>query len=116
MITYLNTRHDPYYGMHFQEMSIRILAQFFGGLWGYSMNQTVWNLYLTPNHWYQSYNTSFGNCWTFLTVDTTTGFFIGIIEAQIFFKKKIPIVLGNKLGNNSTLFVRCFPHEKNPSN
>ena len=89
MITYLNTRHDPYYGMHFQEMSIRILAQFFGGLWGYSINQTVWNLYLTPNHWYQSYNTSFGNCWTFLTVDTTTGFFIGIIEAQIYlFKKK----------------------------
>ena len=88
MITYLNTRHDPYYGMHFQEMSIRILAQFFGGLWGYSINQTVWNLYLTPNHWYQSYNTSFGNCWTFLTVDTTTGFFIGIIEAQIFYLKK----------------------------
>ena len=98
--------------MHFQEMSIRILAQFFGGLWGYSINQTVWNLYLTPNHWYQSYNTSFGNCWTFLTVDTTTGFFIGIIEAQIFFKKFFfPIVFGKKLGKAHSL-SRVLPMKK----
>ena len=63
--------------MQLREMLIRIMVQFFGGLWGYSMNQAAWNLYLTPNHWYQSYNTSFGICWTFLKVDTLAGFLIG---------------------------------------
>ena len=77
LITYLVTRHDKIYGMPFFELSIRILAQILGGLMAYRLNQFAWNFFLTPTHWYQTYNTSYGNCWTFLNVPTTFGFIIG---------------------------------------
>ena len=60
-------------------MCIRIICQVFGGLWAYKLNQSAWNFYLTPMHWYQSYNTSYGNCLTFLNVSTSYGFLIGKI-------------------------------------
>ena len=63
--------------MTFKEMCARVLAQICGGFLGYRLNQTVWNLGLTPSHWYQSYNTSYGICLTFLNVSTTQGFLIG---------------------------------------
>ena len=63
--------------MPFFELSIRILAQILGGLMAYRLNQSAWNFFLTPTHWYQTYNTSYGNCWTFLNVPTTFGFIIG---------------------------------------
>ena len=80
LITYLSTRHDKDYGLHFKEMCMRIFCQICGGLWAYKLNQTAWNLYLTPTHWYQSYNTSYGVCLTFLNVSTTYGFLIGNIK------------------------------------
>ena len=84
IVTYVNTRKDPVYGLHLKEALIRIGAQFLGGLFGYAINQTLWNLYLTPNHWYQSYNTSYGICWGFLHVDTISGFSIGTKHKSMF--------------------------------
>jgi len=79
LITYLVTRHDKIYGMPFFELTIRILAQILGGLMAYRLNQSAWNFFLTPIHWYQTYNTSYGNCWTFLNVPTTFGFIIEFV-------------------------------------
>ena len=62
----------------FYELLLRILAQVFGGLVAYRLNQSAWNFFLTPTHWYHSFNTSYGNCWTFLNVPTVYGFFIGL--------------------------------------
>jgi len=75
-ITFLSTRHDKEYRLTLKEMCIRIICQVFGGLWAYKLNQSAWNFYLTPMHWYQSYNTSYGNCLTFLNVSTSYGFLI----------------------------------------
>ena len=77
LLTYLATRHDKIYGMPLLELLIRVIAQIFGGLAAYRLNQSAWNFFLTPTHWYQSFNTSYGNCWTFLNVPTVYGFCIG---------------------------------------
>ena len=81
--------------MPFFELSIRILAQILGGLMAYRLNQSAWNFFLTPTHWYQTYNTSYGNCWTFLNVPTTFGFIIGQLICKVkiiasFYVQKIP--------------------------
>ena len=78
-INFLSTRRDKEYGLTLKEMCIRVICQVFGGLWAYKLNQAAWNFYLTPMHWYQSYNTSYGICLTFLNVSTSYGFLIGKI-------------------------------------
>ena len=89
VITFLATRkYALEYKMTLKEVSVRLTAQFLGGLWAYKLNQSAWNFYLTPSHWYQSYNTSYGICWTFLNVPTFYGFLIGSKTSKILLKNK----------------------------
>lgn len=74
--TYLATRNDPYYPLSLKELMLRVLAQILGSLGGFRLNQTIWDMNLTVKHWYRSFTTSYGHCWTFLHVDTLHGFLI----------------------------------------
>ena len=65
------------YRMPEKELIIRVLTQTIGGLFGYRIVRTVWNFNFTPVHAYRSYYTSYGQCWTFLHVETHIGFLLG---------------------------------------
>ena len=93
ILTYIATHQDKVFGMQFSEMTVRMFAQILGGLWAYRLNQSAWNFFLTPGHWYLSINSSYGNCWTFLKVPTLMGFFIGGSMKSNFAYLKIAIYL-----------------------